>query len=357
MKIYFYINKLGDGGAERVTANLANQFNAAGHEVAVINTFRYESEYPLDSNITHYYLEQAGTEGNVLKRNIRRIKKLRRILRADKPDVLVSFMREANIRAVIACKGLKTRSVISVRNAPDKEYAGFVSRLLARTLLTSADGCVFQTNDAMGWFPERLQRRSAVIPNAVKQSFFEISRKPVPYRIVTCGRLTKQKNQRIQADAVAALSAKYPEIQLRIYGTGELREELLEHIASLGCGDHVMLMGETSDVEKALSEADAFILTSDHEGMPNALMEALAAGVPCISTDCPCGGPRELIRDGVNGFLIPVGDTGALVGKLDRLFGSREESSEISSEARRMSRDYLPGIVFEKWSGYITSVL
>ena len=353
MKIFFYINTLSTGGAERVIANLANQFSASGHDVAVINSFRHEHEYPLDDNITHYYLEHGETYKSVIKRNFGRIKKLRRILKTDKPDVLVSFMREANIRAVIACMGLKTRTVISVRNDPDREYAGAFSRLLAKTLLTSADGCVFQTNDAKKWFPKKLQKKSEVIPNAVKRSFFEIKREPVPYRIVTCGRLTAQKNQKMQIDAVSALSEKFPRIQLLIYGAGELRDELRKYIDTLGCAEHVMLMGETSDVEGALSEASGFVLTSDHEGMPNALMEAMAAGVPCISTDCPCGGPKELIENGKNGFLIPVGDTEELVRKISILLSDDSLCSAVSERSKESGRLYLPDAVLEKWEKYL----
>ena len=294
-KVCLYINVLGGGGAERVMANLANTFAEDGCETTLITSFPADKEYSLDKRVQRLLLEDHEVRQSRLMRNLTRIFKLRKICKEEKPNILISFMEEPNFRAILATRGLPVKTLVSVRNDPNKEYAGKMGAFVGKVLLPMADGCVFQTKEAQAWFPKRLQRKSKIIYNAVKEDFYHIERKPNHGEIVTCGRLTEQKNHAMLISAFAEVVKQYPYATLKIYGEGTLRDTLQTQIDTMGLQGRAFLMGATNDVGKVLQTADLFVLSSDYEGMPNALMEAMAAGVPCIATDCPCGGPRELL--------------------------------------------------------------
>lgn len=356
MKIAFYINAIHEGGAERVMVNLASYFAQEGDDIILITSFKDSWEYPYSPKIKRYILEKKAVRSR-LQRNISRILELRKVLKTEKPDCLISFMAEPNYRAIIASRGLYMKTIISVRNDPNKEYPGLIGKFLGRTLLPLADGCVFQTDEAQRWFPKKLQDKSKIIFNAVKEDFFEINRHVVKNTIVTCGRLEEQKNHKLLIDAFGLIIKKHTTAKLMIYGEGILRNELTEYIKNKGLEQNVMLCGNTNNVPKVLSETEIFVLSSDYEGMPNALMEALAAGVSCISTDCPCGGPRNLITDRVNGRLIPVGDRKQLENVLDELLDNKEDSAKLGIEARKRALEFRPKKICEDWHNYIEYIV
>ena len=177
MKIMFYINTLAGGGAQRVMANLANMFAEKRNVVAVVTSYPVENEYPLNKEVARYNLSKERVASK-LRRNIDYIVSLRNVVKREKPDVLISFMGEPNYRAVMATRGLPIKTVISVRNDPNREYPGRISRFLGQNLLPLADGCVFQTEEARNWFPEKLQSKSRIIMNAVKTEFFNTVNDP-----------------------------------------------------------------------------------------------------------------------------------------------------------------------------------
>lgn len=356
MKIMFYINTLAGGGAQRVMANLANLFQENGDEVIFVTSYPVEKEYALSDGIIRKNLSEERIPSKV-SRNVAYIRGLRDVVLREKPEVLISFMGEPNIRAVLATRGLPVKTIISVRNDPNKEYAGKVNRFLSKTVLPLAEGCVFQTEEASLWFPEKLQAKSTIIMNAVKKEFFETAHDPVPGRIITCGRLHKQKNHRLMIDAFSEVVNKHDNLELLIYGEGDLKDTLSQYIEEKGLCGHVKLMGQISDVPGALSQASCFVMTSDYEGMPNALMEAMAVGVPSISTDCPCGGARMLIRHKENGLLVPVGDKMALVDAMDTLFSDSAFADELGNNAKQSAEAFLPAGIFDQWNGYISRIV
>jgi len=355
-KIMFYINRISDGGAERVVVNLASQFSEAGFETIVVTSFRTLDEYVLDERVKRYSLENEQIEQSRIKRNISRIRKLRNICKEEMPDVLISFMAEPNFRALIATWGLRIKNIISVRNDPNMEYAGKLGRFVGKILLPFADGCVFQTDEAREWFPSKLQNKSKIIFNAVKEDFFEVERKPIENRIVTCGRLVEQKNHKMLIDAFANINKEIDNVSLHIYGDGNLRDFLESYIKHRNLQDKVVLKGNTANVQEVLANAEIFVLSSDYEGMPNALMEALAVGVPSISTDCPCGGPRMLISNEINGILVPVKDVEALSSALRKLLINKLLAKQMGERAKEKANDYQPKKIFLQWKDYVEKV-
>jgi glycosyltransferase protein len=262
-------------------------------------------------------------------------------------------MEEPNFRAILATRGLPVKTLVSVRNDPNKEYAGKIGQFVGKVLLPMADGCVFQTSDAQKWFPERLQKKSRIIYNAVKEEFYQVERTPVRGEIVTCGRLTEQKNHKLLIDAFAEVQKIYPFATLKIYGEGVLREKLQNQIESLNLNEKVFLMGATNDVAKALQTADLFVLSSDYEGMPNALMEAMAAGVPCISTDCPCGGPRELFGEDASDKLVPCNNSAQLSEAICKVL----ETTKDGMTEKRHAETFKPDRVNQMWKDYVHDII
>lgn len=352
-KILFYINAINGGGAERVMVNLAKYFSENEYETVLVTSFQDTWEYPLGAKVRRLTLENEELKQSRIKRNLSRIKKLRLICKQEKPDVLVSFMEEPNFRAILATRGLPVKTLVSVRNDPNKEYAGKLGWFVGKVLLPMADGCVFQTGDAQKWFPKRLQKKSEIIYNAVKEEFYSVERKPIRGEIVTCGRLTEQKNHKLLINAFAKVQKAYPFAVLKIYGEGTLREELQDQIDALNLNEKVFLMGATNNVAKALESADLFILSSDYEGMPNALMEAMAAGVPCISTDCPCGGPRELFAEELSDKLVQCGNVEELAEKICKAL----EAAENGMKEKKRAKAFRPVRVNAMWEEYIMKIV
>lgn len=356
-RVMFYINQIYEGGAERVMAYLVNAFADAGYESILVTSFWHDGEYKISDKVNRITIEEKRTQQSWLQKNILRVAVLRKACKKYKPDILISFMAEPNLRAMAAAFGLQTRNLISVRGDPDREYMGWKRRFLGKHMLQFADACVFQTEDAKAWFPQKLQKKSRIIMNPVGNRFYKVKRNPVKNKIVACGRLMPIKNHRLLIDAFANVRQKMPDAVLEIYGQGKMEQELQRRINELGITDCAFLMGQTAEMEEVLSKADLFVLTSDAEGMPNALLEALAAGVPCISTDCPCGGPGMVIEDDVNGRLVEVNNTNMLEKRILELLLDRKKLKQLGEKARKRARMFSEETVFLNWKEYVDEVI
>lgn len=336
---------------------LALHFSQIGYRCVLVTSFRdEEGEYPVPQGITRLSLEEKEIHRSLIGRNIIRIVKLRKICKELRPVALISFLPEPNFRALCATVGLPVKNIISVRNDPDREYEGLAKHILGKLVYLLADGCVFQTADAKKWFPKPLQQKSAIILNDVKETFFSIDRKPSK-TVVSIGRLSPQKNYCLLIDAYAKIAAKYPEHRLWIVGAGKLKDTLQQQIRAWKLEESVLLYGATSDVAAVLRQAEAFVLSSDYEGLPNCLMEAMAAGVPCIATDCPSGGPKALIHNMDNGILVPVNERDQLADALDRLLSDELLREKLSANAKKSAEAFRPHIVFAQWRDYVESIL
>lgn len=352
-KIYLYISNLAKGGAERVCINLAEYLYSCNYEVAIITSYKSKNEYKLSNEIKRIILNDKYYKGNIVRRNIILIRKLRTVINEEQPDVLISFMAESNMRLMLSTIGLKVKRIVSVRNDPDREYEGVFGKFTGKFILPYADGCVFQTEQAKNWFPKKLRDKSTVIKNPVREDVFQIIRKPVSGRIINIGRLEDQKNHKMLINAYEKVLKAHSNTELLIYGEGSLRDELEKIISNKGLNDKIKLCGYFDDIVSTLSEADMFILSSDYEGLPNSLMEALSAGVPCISTDCPCGGPRSLIENGVNGVLVPIKDEIKLAEAIIDLLSNKSKKENLSEKAKEFSKVYKTSIINKDWKDYI----
>jgi glycosyltransferase involved in cell wall biosynthesis len=280
------------------------------------------------------------------------------VIKLEKPEIVISFMKQPNTRNIIATLGLKNiKRVISVRVDSKIEYRGKFGYFISRAILPYADGCVFQTSEAKKWFPKSLQKKSRIIVNPVRDDFFSIKRKPVYGKIVTLGRLATQKNHFLLINSFNKIKDEFPKAILEIYGIGDEYQNLSTLINNLNLESRVFLKGRTNQPDKILETADIFILSSDFEGMPNSLMEAMAAGVPCISTDCSGGGARFLINNNINGLLIPVREEDKMADAIRTLLINSELKNKLGQEAKSSAEAFRPEKIYKQWNDYFNEVL
>ena len=352
MNIAFYIsNPLLNGGAERVVANLANTF-AKDNNVTIITPFRVDTEYHIDSKIARFYLDENNNHGAVL-RALTRVYRLHRYLITNKCQILFAFLDGAVEYAVLSTRFSHVKVIVSERNDPSQYYKTWWQKIWIRTIYNAADAAVFQTPDAQRWFGQSIQRRSKIIYNPVRDEFYNVERCPIPNRIVTCGRYEPQKNHHMLIDAMAIAIKRYPALKLSIYGTGELKDSLQDHIHQAGLEDSIILEGNVQDVPAVLKTAEIFVLSSDFEGAPNALMEAMAMGVPTISTDCPCGGPKMLLGDNENGVLVPVADAQSMADAIYKLHTDTNLQQIYSERSSLFAEKFKISNVIYDWKSII----
>ena len=356
-KIILYIDTMYRGGAQRVMANLANYFSSNGVDVVLINDFpeaRAGMVYSVNTSVKRIFLQESN-KGNALIKNLVRILKLRKIIKQEQADTILSFMGPPNIRMLLATLGIRSsRKIVSVRNDPNKEYGtNVIIKYFVCQLFTFADGCVFQTEDAKQYFPKSVQNNSVVIFNPVDSKFYGIIRNTDCHNIITAGRLEAQKNHKNLITAFAQISVEFPEDKLIIYGEGKLRGELMQMCQKLHLANRVEFPGNTLRMDKVLADAKCFVLSSDYEGLPNALMEAMAAGVPVISTDCPCGGPRALITSQNEGILLPCADSNLMANAMRLLLNDKSLQNRLSAAAHKRAQSFAPDVIFSQWDTYL----
>ena len=359
-KIAFYCSSLTKGGSERVFVNLAEYFNAKNYKVYMITQYCLEDEYEISKGITRIISDLTPEEsGNGRVNNfVKRFLKLRNIFKTIRPNIVFSCNGKNNLMAMITNTFLSNRVVVSVLSDPKMEYQTKGMRFLAKSYFAHADGVVVKTSEAKRFFPNRIQNKTVVFPNSLNPVFlktrYEGERRP---EIVAVGRLDDNKNHAMLIKAFARLAEQFPTYSVVIYGEGESRFELEKLIRQLGMEKRVFLPGRTNAIEDKIYESSLFVMTSDAEGMPNALIEAMALGLPVISTDCPCGGPRELIRHGENGYLIPVRDEEALYKQIYYCLSHVSEMETVGRNAADIQHSMNPQSVNKVWEQYFNKVM
>ena len=357
-KIIFYIGSMQYGGANRVVSNLLDYLGKKKYALILLNDIlpsTVKEEYAISKNVKRYFLN--NNRKNKILKNITVIASIRKIVKNEKPDMIISFMGPPNIRMILSTLGLKVKRIISVRNDPYQEYGCGLKKVVSKIILNMADGCVFQTSDAKRYFAKKLQRKSKIILNPVNQIFYKTKRSNKVKNIISVGRLEKQKNHKLLIDSYIKIYDRIKGDKLIIYGEGSLRSELENYINSNNMNDSILLPGVKNNIWKELSKSKIFVLPSNYEGMPNALMEAMAVGVPVIATDCPCGGPKELIKNDKQGLLVECNDINKLSEAILRLTQDEKLLSNMSKEIKNRALDFKPEIIYKKWENYINEVL
>ena len=361
-KILFHINSMGKGGAERVISILSRCFAQDGNDVAVATLWTAEEEYPLDERVRRIHVGLTPEEekkGRIYKALVRMLRYRQSILK-EKPDIVISFCANANFRSAYSLIGTKIPLLVSVRNDPRTDYAPYPKK--CRFMTKKAVGCVFQTPDAKKFFDEELQKKSRIIWNPLDEKYLSNQESQAKQRdktIVTVGRITRQKNQILLLRAFSKICDEFPEYQLQIYGeagSDGVKEELEAFCMEHKIADRVRFMGASSTLEKDIKNAGLFVLPSDYEGMPNALIEAMAMGLPCVATDCPCGGSALLI-DQYGGILVPTGAEEELAEAMRRVLSDTELANRIGLQARGVVNSVNPQKIYQEWKDYVETLI
>lgn len=358
-RIALFISSLQQGGSERVMVNLAEYFHEKKYDVILVTQYRLENEYSISPEIRRVCSEpdESMLQGGRIRNFCVRFGALREIWNAYKPDVVLSFLGKNNLMAVATAAFLPSKVAVSVRGEPTMEYEGKLMQMIAKFVFRFADGVVLQTEGARAFFPKSVQRKSAVLSNPLNPQF--LNRKISAERedlIVAAGRLDENKNHAMLIHAFAKIAEEYPTVKLVIYGEGGLRASLTALVEEKGLSDRISLPGSVSDVADCICKARIFTLTSNTEGMPNSIMEAMALGIPVIATDCPCGGPAALIENGVNGLLVPVGDAFALADAFRRIFEDRDFELKLRRNACKITEKLAPDRVCQEWEAYLNNL-
>ncbi|MBR2123420.1 MAG: glycosyltransferase [Lachnospiraceae bacterium] len=367
MKIAFHLNCLERGGAERVASILAGRFACDGQDVTVATEWTGEDEFSLDPEVrrVHVGLTAEDEKKGRLRKAMLRITRLRDFLREEKPDVVIAFDHNVDYRALMAAAPLGIPVIISIRTDPSASYTGLRDRILVPLLFKRAAGCVFQTREQKMFFAPLLQDNGTVILNPVHPKYPEkqkeiIAAPPEKEKIVIhCGRISRPKNQAMLIDAFMQVHEKHPDHILQIYGQDEkdgTRQILEKKIKDYGASAFIQIHGAVDDLEKILPKASVYAHTSDYEGLPNAIIEAMCMGLPVVSTDCPCGGPAELIDDGVNGLLVPKRDTAAAAEAICRLIEDPELAERLGREAMKITGRCSEEEVFGQWKAFLLAI-
>jgi GalNAc-alpha-(1->4)-GalNAc-alpha-(1->3)-diNAcBac-PP-undecaprenol alpha-1,4-N-acetyl-D-galactosaminyltransferase len=364
MKLAMIIPALTAGGAERVMSIMVNYWAGHGWDIVLI-TLDDGSEPPffaLHDRIQqrHLALLRDSTGAlDALFNNGRRIVGLRRTLRAERPDAVISFLDTTNVLTLLAARGLRLPVIVSEHIDPGQSRIKQSWNALRHRVYPWADRVVVLTRRVAEFFPPALQAKLAVIPNPVvlappgKSKSATLPHGPW---IVAMGRLAEQKGFDILLDSFATLTKRHAGWRLAILGEGPLRGALETQRERLGLTQKVLLPGRVEAPETVLAQAQLFVLPSRFEGFPMALCEAMALGLPVVAFDCPTG-PREIIRDGVDGVLIPPEDTALLAAAMERLMTDPGERQRLAALAPEVAERFALDKVMAMWEAVVEEAL
>jgi len=366
MKILFLINNLGGGGAERVVQSLANYMvEREGHEVIVVTLQSRQIVYKLDPRLKQRTFKTGVLNhgpGKILSLPLQGCE-LAYLLRQEKPDAAISLLVRANLVHVISrWFGNRQPIVLSERNRSDHQYRstglrGRTMRRLIRWLYPKADAIVAisegvkKSLESLGVPPKLVkviynpQHLNYIEECASESISLELNgRGPI---LVTIGRLIDQKDHVTLLEAFAQVHEK-TDVRLIIIGEGPKRQELEQIARDLAVSQRVCFAGWQSNPFALMKQSNVFVLSSRFEGFGNVIVEAMACGLPVVSTDCPSG-PREILKEGEAGILVPVGDRNALAQAIITLLTDSNALNRYKKASAERAADFDVSVIASQY--------
>jgi len=361
VNITLVISSLSSGGAERVLVLLAEGFQRNGHRVTVVTLYGTDLDfYKVPDGVQRLALNVAGNSSTLVQaiwNKVYRLWVLRRAIQSTQPDIVISFIDQINVITSLALTNTGYPIIATEHCDPSTISYGFIWERLRRITYPNIDRIVSVSKGVDRYFDWLPKAQRAVIHNPLAPLVLSPKKHPATGRsLIAMGRLTQQKGFDILLQAFARLKDIYQEWTLTILGEGELRTELESLCDSLGLCDRVHLPGVVQTPYEVLLQADIFVMSSRFEGFGNVLIEAMACGLPVISTDCPSG-PNEIIRDGVDGILVPNKDVDALAEAMDRLMSDEDERKRLSSCAMEAVERFSLEKIMGMWEKLLAQVV
>lgn len=368
MRLAIVIPAMGPGGAERVTATLANAWAEAAHEVHLITIDPAAPFYPLDARISLHSMDMQGESGSLraaLIGNARRIHALRRILGPVRPDVVLGMMTSAAVIAIAAGRTRRLPVIAVEHNYPPRLPLGTAWEQARIRSYPFAHRVAMLTSEGADWLRTTIPRaRGVVIPNPVQYPLPESSGGVDPGAVLgpqrqvllAVGRLVPQKGFDLLIEAFARIAADRPAWDLVIVGAGLEDAALKDRASRLGLAERIVLPGNVGNIPAWYRRASLFVLSSRFEGFPMTLMEAMSYGRPAVAFDCDTG-PRDLIRDGVDGVLVrPPENPAALADALSRVMADGELRQCLGDAAVSVRERYSLASVLDRWDQVFASL-
>ena len=349
MHICFTVSAMQCGGAEKVVSTLSNEFSGLGHTVSIIMVSENKDDtyYQLNLNVNLYALCK-GSESRV--NPVNRIKLLRKKILDIKPDIVIAFLPHICVYTWLALKDTCVPYITSERNDPNT-YS-LVYKVLIRNAFSDADGCVFQTHDALRWYRKKNKLTDRIIPNIVGLTYQPELHSNITKKrnVVFVGRLDEQKNFSMLLKAFSLFIINHPEYTLDVYGDGPEKDTFFSLANELGLLDFIRYHGRSSNWHMDEYNAGLYVSTSDYEGMSNSLLEAATLGIPCVATDCPIGGSKELSFFFHNILLSPVRD--------EQLFATQMEkalSMDVCFDG--INENVSKPVIVKQWLALISQIV
>jgi glycosyltransferase involved in cell wall biosynthesis len=344
------------GGAAKIVAYIANQLSNEHYQVHLL-TYENNMIVPkIDPKVVHVNFQFIPPKIYGLRRIFELIK-VRAVIAEIQPDAIISFLTYPNIISILATIGFDIPVIISERGDPYANRGWFT--LFRDLIYKFADGYIFQTKGAMNYYSKSIQNKATVIPNPIILD--DIPSRWMGNRddiIVNTGRFElKQKRQDVLIKAFTSLADKYLGTKLVLFGDGEDEVEIIRIITELNLENRVVLAGITKNVYESIKRAKMFVLSSDYEGMPNALIEAMTIGLPCISTDYSPGGAADFITHMENGMLVKTGDVENLTKAMDFLLSNPQMAESMGHNASKIVNKLDPLLILNRWKKYIDTVI
>jgi GalNAc-alpha-(1->4)-GalNAc-alpha-(1->3)-diNAcBac-PP-undecaprenol alpha-1,4-N-acetyl-D-galactosaminyltransferase len=364
MRICLVITSLRCGGAERVAATLANEWQRAGHDISLVTLAPAESGfYELDARIEQRPLNVIGASSGLvtgISANLRRLRRLRQTIRTIGPGAIVSFIDCTNVLVLIATSGLGIPVVVSERTDPRIFSLAFGWAVLRRLTYRRASALVVQTQSVATWARDIVDpRRVAVVPNPIADACFPIGGNDTARRrarrVVALGRLSTEKGFDVLIEAFARAAMAHPDWSLVIAGEGPLDATLRQQASTTQSADRIVFAGLVRSPETLLRDSEILVMSSRFEGFPNALVEGMACGCCVVATDCPSG-PAEIVRSGANGIVVPVDDVVTLAGALEALMSDDVERRRLGAAAAASAERFRADGIADQWIRLLKSV-
>ena len=347
MKITFVTATLTSGGSERVISILANELANRGHNVSIILLREPIVFYDINDNVNIVFAN------DYCKNLLSKILWLRKHVKANAPDIVIPFMTAIYCITILSLLGTSIPIISSERIDP--RYSSKLRRFLRWLLLRFTSHLVVQTNEIKQFYSKKIQAKTSIIANPVSEDVFHDYCVKKEKQIINVGRLYDQKNHMLLIDAFCDIANKYPEYKLTIYGEGPLRNTLTEHIASLGLQDRVFLPGRSEQIIIELQKSEIFCLSSDYEGMSNALIEAMCVGLPIVTTRV--SGVDDMLINGTNAIIVPVKSRQKLAEALDKIIASPQIRNTFARNNKNAANKYRTENIIRSWEQVIMSTI
>ncbi|MCY9006776.1 glycosyltransferase [Peribacillus frigoritolerans] len=352
MRILFVISSTGIGGEQRVASILTNQFIEKKNSVDILTFEKSDKAFKFNSDIN--FISIKNSKG--VFKNINRIRQIRKLIKKGDYDVIIGFAVIPSILCSLANIGLNFPVVVCERNDPDVYSKKW--KFIRSIAYKFAKGAVFQTTEAMDYFSGKYFKKRIVIHNPINIAELPtIEGESKRNVIVNTARLTSAKNHKLLIKAFSRIAKDFEDYKLEIYGDGPLRESLLDLINELGLNKRIVLYEATPNVLEKIKYSQIFVLTSNNEGFPNSLAEAMAMGIPSISTNCRIGGPKEMIVNDKNGLLININDLEGLENAFRKVIVNKELRDTFSKESFKIRNKLDSKVIGSRWIEFLNTLV